>query len=237
VSACFPVSLEDAVGQASNDDSDATDGESEEEGGEDVDNDEVSIGRSGGACSRFSSSRSYASTIPATVLSLGTVRTTVSRVWPTLFQVQYVGMRGLRHVGFVLNGVSRTCHGKQCQLTHAVKRHLLATDDDTESHVFQMCCRVRTCICSCIQHAFCNSARHSGAMAVSSYSSVYSSAAPHSFSRAVPPSNPGFRVWVQTEYQLLCLLQKGLPPRSAPSLSSQGVIILRNNVESCAVLV
>lgn len=88
MSAFFPVSLEDAFGQASHGDSDATDGESEEEGGEDVDNDEVGIGRSAGARSRFSSSRNYTSTIPATVLSLGTVRTTVSRVWPTLFQVQ-----------------------------------------------------------------------------------------------------------------------------------------------------
>jgi len=61
-------------------DSNATDGESEEEVGEDVNNDEVGIGRSVGARSRFSSSRNYTSTIPATVLSLGTVRTTVSRV-------------------------------------------------------------------------------------------------------------------------------------------------------------
>ena len=82
----MPVSLEDAFGQALHGDSNATD---EKEGGEDVDNDEVSIGRSGGARSRSSSSRSYGSTIPATVLPLGTDSTNVSHVWPTLVQVQY----------------------------------------------------------------------------------------------------------------------------------------------------
>jgi len=218
-------------------DSNATDGESEEEVGEDVNNDEVGIGRSVGARSRFSSSRNYTSTIPATVLSLGTVRTTVSRVWPTLFQVQYFGMRGLRQVGFVLNGVCRTCHGKQCQHTHAVKRHLLATDVDTESGVYQMCCRVCTCICSCIQHVFSNSARQSGAMTVTSYFLIYSSPAPHSLSCAVPHSIPGFcRFWCRRNISSSVCCRKGcLLARLQASAQRQQIRVnVQGNVEQLA---